>query len=195
MFFALAMLVAYFLGSIPTAYWVGKKLHGLDIRKHGSGNIGTTNAFRVLGKGPGIVVLLIDIFKGYFASLIGLQLGGPELGLIAAIIAMAGHSWSVFVNFKGGKGVATGAGAFLALMPQETLIAILFFVIIIYITRYVSLGSIIAAGVFPILTLLYKEPFSYNLFALTAAVVIIYRHIPNIKRLMQGTENKIGRKL
>lgn len=190
-----AVVIAYFLGAIPTAYLVGKKVKGIDIRKHGSGNVGTTNAFRVLGKGPGTAVLIGDILKGYLAALVCLLAGGEILGLIGAIIAMAGHSWSVFLQFKGGKGVATGAGAFLALMPIPTLIAIGVFIVIIYSTKYVSLGSITAAAIFPIVAFAFAEPLSYQVFSVIAAAVVILRHTSNIKRLLNGTENKIGKKL
>lgn len=191
---SLALLAAYLLGAIPTAFIIGKRIGGIDIREHGSGNVGTTNAFRVLGKGPGIIVLLIDIFKGYVAVALCLLVGGPDLGLLGAIIAMVGHSWTVFLKFKGGKGVATGAGAFFALMPKVVLAAIIIFVVLIYFTRYVSVGSIFAALSVPIFTYIFQEKTIYKVFGLFAALVVIFRHIPNIKRLIQGTESKIGQK-
>lgn len=193
----LALCCAYLLGAIPVAYIVAKKTRGIDIRTCGSGNVGTTNAFRVLGKGPGILVLLGDILKGYLASSLCYYAGGdygPQLGLAGAIIAMVGHNWPIFLGFKGGKGVATGAGAFLALMPQAILLAIVVFVSLIYTTRYVSVGSIFAAISFPIFAYLFAEQSVYQYTALLAATVVVYRHIPNIKRLIEGTENKIGTK-
>lgn len=190
----IGIILAYFLGAIPVAYIIGKKVKGIDIRKHGSGNVGSTNAFRVLGKGPGTVVLAGDLLKGYLAAYLCFLIGGPNLGLAGAIAVIAGHSWSIFLNFKGGKGVAAGGGAFLALMPVETLIAIIVFVSVIYFSRYVSLGSIVAALVLLVMTFVFKVTYVYKIFACFAVAVVIIRHIPNIKRLLNGNENKVSSK-
>jgi glycerol-3-phosphate acyltransferase PlsY len=193
----LVLCCAYFLGAIPVAFIVAKKTRGIDIRTSGSGNVGATNAFRVLGKGPGTIVLVGDVLKGYLASSICFYAGGefgPELGLAGAIMAMVGHNWPVFLGFKGGKGVATGAGAFLALMPKAILLALVIFISLIYSTRYVSVGSIFASISFPIFAFIFAEPLLYKNTAILAATVIVFRHIPNIKRLLKGTENKIGSK-
>lgn len=187
-------ILAYFLGAIPFAYLAGR-LKQIDVRKQGSGNIGTTNAFRLLGVKLGIAVLLGDILKGVLAAGLTYHYFGPWGGIIGGLLAMAGHSWNPFFGFRpSGKGVATGCGIILVLMPKVALLAALIFVVITYTTRYVSLGSLTAAVAVAISVFIFPEPAPYRIFGLIAAAGIIIRHRTNIQRLLQGTENRFGQK-
>ncbi|HHW07363.1 MAG TPA: glycerol-3-phosphate 1-O-acyltransferase PlsY [Clostridia bacterium] len=188
-------IIGYFIGSIPIGYLVVRKLYNIDIRRYGSGNIGFTNVFRTAGWGPGIIVLVGDILKGVIAVLVGRWLGGETAGMLGGLAAIAGHNWSLFLKFSGGRGVATGAGVFLALAPKVIGIAALIWLITIALTRYVSLGSILGAVSVPILILIFHESWLLFIFGLLAAVFVIYRHRPNIKRLLNGTEYKFGEKV
>lgn len=186
----LPAILGYVLGSVPIGFLVARYWGHIDIRQYGSGNIGTTNVFRTLGFYPGSMVLIGDIGKGVIAVLLGKWLGGEQAALLAGLAAILGHSWSIFLSFKGGRGVATGAGVFLALTPKVILIAALIWILVIAITGYVSLGSIIAAGSLPILMLIFRESSILLFFACIAVLFVIYRHRPNIKRLLDGTEHK-----
>ncbi|MDN5347634.1 MAG: acyl phosphate:glycerol-3-phosphate acyltransferase [Clostridia bacterium] len=186
------MLLSYLLGSLPTAYLVGKYIGGFDIRRRGSGNVGATNAFRTMGPAPGLAVLLVDVFKGLIPVLVGKALGGPGMAAWGGLAAMAGHNWSVFLQFQGGRGVATAAGAVLAMSPAVLFWALLIWLAAVVISRYVSLGSIAAAAAAPLLMLLFRQAPAYILFSLASAALVIYRHRPNIRRLLAGTEPKIG---
>ena len=197
------LVISYIIGSIPTAIIAGKWLKKIDIRKHGSGNAGATNVFRTLGWKAGITVLLIDMFKGFIPVywIAGLFHQNPDtliyLQLLAGICAILGHIWTIFAGFKGGKGVGTSAGVFLGLAPLALGIALLVFVIIVWLTRYVSLGSILAALTLLIILLLQK--FVLNMFVpdillyvCTVIVILIWvAHKENIKRLLKGDENKL----
>jgi len=189
--YILVLVLNYLLGSIPAAYLAGKHLRGIDIRKYGSGNVGATNAFRVLGTWPGLLVFAADMLKGIAGVFLAKAVGGPWFVVLAALAVMIGHAYSVFLGFKGGRGVATGAGIILSLSPLVLLLALILFVIIVLATQYVSLGSIIAASSIPILMLIFREPMPFTILGFAAAVLVIYRHKPNIKRLLAGTENKI----
>lgn len=186
----LIFLFSFVLGSIPSAFWAGK-VKGIDIREHGSGNVGATNAYRVLGAKVGVLVLLADGLKGAAAAYLGLQYGGDLLGIAAGITAMFGHSFSPFVGFKGGKGVATGAGMIFGLFPMIGLVCVGIFIIVVGLTRYVSLGSILVACLLPVLLYLWGESLEMRLFGLVIAIFVTIRHLPNIKRLLKGQENKI----
>ncbi|QGP93700.1 Glycerol-3-phosphate acyltransferase [Neomoorella glycerini] len=188
----LALVLAYLIGSIPTAYVVGRYVYGFDIRRRGSGNVGATNALRTMGTFPGLLVLAVDALKGMLAVWLGQAMGGPWLAAITALVAIIGHNWSVFLEFQGGRGVATTAGAVLAMAPPVIFWAALLWVVIVVFTRYVSLGSILAAAVAPFLMLFFHRPWPYILFAFAGATLVIYRHRPNIKRLLAGTEHKLG---
>ncbi|MBS3976916.1 MAG: glycerol-3-phosphate 1-O-acyltransferase PlsY [Syntrophomonadaceae bacterium] len=185
------LLFSYLLGSIPIGLLVAK-FKGIDIRRYGSGNIGATNVFRILGTGPGLIVLIGDMIKGIIAVWVGGAIEGPNLALIAGLTAIAGHSWSIFLNFSGGKGVATAGGVLLALAPGVVAVALAVWVTIVVLFRYVSLASIIAAITVPFLMALFGKPWSLFGFGVLAAVLVIYRHKPNIKRLLAGKELKIG---
>ena len=190
--FVVAAAISYLLGSIPNGLILGKAIWGVDLRQHGSKNIGATNAWRTIGKAGGISIFVLDFLKGAISAYLGLHLGGSELaGVLCGILAIAGHSWSVFLAFKGGKGVATGLGVIAALMPEVTLIVFAVWFAIVYFTGYVSLGSIVGAALVPILTLFFGLHTEFLILGLIAAVFIIYRHKSNIERLLNGTESKI----
>ena len=190
--FIIAAAVSYVLGSIPNGLLLGKAIWGVDLRQHGSGNIGATNAWRTIGKAGGISIFLLDMLKGAVSAYLGLQLGGGELaGIVCGLLAIAGHSWSLFLGFKGGKGVATGLGVIVMLMPWVTIIVFLVWLAIVKATGYVSLGSIVAAILVPVLALVMELHTDLFVLGIIAAAFIVYRHKSNISRLMNGTESKI----
>ncbi|WP_319202696.1 glycerol-3-phosphate 1-O-acyltransferase PlsY [uncultured Ilyobacter sp.] len=189
-------VLAYVMGSIPTGVIIGKKLKGIDIREHGSKNSGATNAYRVLGARYGVMVLAADAAKGFFPVMLA-DLAGIEgtLLILVGLITIIGHSLSIFLKFKGGKGVATSLGVFLYLVPQIMLVTIGVFVIVAYFSKYVSLASVTCAALLPILTLVMpirESLIRVELFIMTFLIgaFVIYRHRTNISRLMNGNENK-----
>lgn len=189
---AIACIVAYLLGSIPNGLVFGQLIWQVDLREHGSHNIGATNAWRTLGKGPGFLIFLLDFFKGFISVLLGSVLAGTPMAMVlAGICAIIGHSCSVFLKFKGGKGVATGLGVIVMLMPLPALIVFAVWLLIVKISGYVSLGSIIAAALVPILAWLQGYAMEYTVFGLLAAAFVIVRHKANIIRLLNGSESKI----
>ncbi len=189
---AIACIVAYLLGSIPNGLVFGKLIWQVDLREHGSHNIGATNAWRTLGKGPGFLIFLLDFFKGFISVWLGSVLAGTPMAMVlAGICAIIGHSCSVFLKFKGGKGVATGLGVIVMLMPLPALIVFAVWLLIVKISGYVSLGSIIAAALVPILAWLQGYAMEYTVFGLLAAAFVIVRHKANIIRLLNGSESKI----
>lgn len=195
----LVIIISYLLGSIPVGYIVSRFISGLDIRKHGSGNTGATNVFRVLGLKAGLLTAIGDIGKAIIAikiveSIILEPYWGLELRtilLISGIIVIFGHNWSIFLGFDGGKGVATTVGVLLTLLPYSLLILVAIWVLLVYFTRYVSLASIVSGITIPILMILFKEPSEYIFFGIIAAIFVIYRHRSNIQRLLKGKENQI----
>lgn len=187
-------IIAYFLGAIPFAYIAGR-FKNIDVRKHGSGNIGTTNAFRVLGVKWGIAVLLGDALKGAIAAWLGYHFFGPWGGILGGLLAMAGHSWNPLFGFKpSGKGVASGLGIILVLMPKITLLAILVFAIVVSLSRYVSLGSVFGTITVLISVFVYNEPVAYKVFIVIAAALVLIRHRTNFQRILNGTESRVGQK-
>lgn len=190
--YLLAGVLAYLIGSIPSGLILGKLFWHTDLREHGSHNIGATNAWRTLGKIPGIIVFAADSIKGQAGVLLGLSLvGTPLAAVVGGLMAIVGHSFSFFLRFRGGKGVATSLGVLTMLMGNVTLIVFLLWLAIVYATRYVSLGSVVAGFLVPILAVLFAYPLEYIVFTVIAAILVIVRHRENIKRLMNGTENKI----
>lgn len=184
--------LSYFIGSIPNGLIIGKYLTGIDIRQFGSKNIGATNAYRVLGPWPAFWVLLTDVAKGVAGVSIGKILLGTPVGMLAGgIAAIAGHNWSVFLGFKGGRGVATALGVIAVLMPEVTGLVFVVWAAIVYFTRYVSLASIVGAVIAPPLIWAFGERVEYFWFGLVAAAFVIVRHRPNIRRLLKGEELKI----
>ena len=190
-------VASYFLGSIPTGF-LWSKARGIDIRKVGSGNIGATNVMRALGKGPGLAVLLLDVAKGflpvYVTPRIFPSVGPTALQINCCIFVIAGHNWTCWLKFKGGKGVATSSGALLAFLPIPFLCAFGVWAIIFAISRYVSLASIGAAVAMPVATWFLAKDKTLFIFTVILAAVIIYKHKSNIQRLLAGTENRIGRR-
>lgn len=197
MFNALIIICAYLIGSIPSALWIGKLFYKTDIRQHGSGNLGTTNTFRVLGKKPGIAVLLIDILKGTAAVLLPLLPIFAESTvhpLILGIVAVAGHMFPIFAKFRGGKAVATSAGVILGYNLPLFLVLLVVFLISLKTTKMVSLTSMITATAAMIyVTIFWIVTGNFALFILISflAGFIFYRHRENIKRIKNGTEPKI----
>jgi len=203
--FIFTILIAYLLGSIPTGFLIGKS-KGIDIRKVGSGNIGATNAFRILGKPAGILVLLADALKGWVAVAVVApllqawlapwfgQLTAEWLRLAAALGAVLGHNYTCFLSFKGGKGVATSAGVLTALVPWALLIILVVFLIVVTLTRYISLGSISASFTLPFATWITTKSINMTIVTAVMSTLAIYKHRGNIKRLLDGTESQFGRK-
>lgn len=190
--YILTAAAAYLIGSIPSGLILGKLFWHTDLREHGSHNIGATNAWRTLGKGAGIAVFIADSLKGQAGVMLGLSLvGTPLAAVVGGLLAIIGHSFSLFLRFHGGKGVATSLGVLSMLMGDVTFMLFVLWFTIVYVTRYVSLGSVVAGGLAPILAALFGYPMEYLLFTAIAAVLVIVRHRENIKRLMNGTENKI----
>lgn len=196
----LSVLIAYFIGAVPTAYIFGRLLKRIDIREHGSKNVGATNAFRVLGKGPGIAVLVIDILKGvvptvWVARAFGIH--DPMALVLIGLAAVVGHNWTVFLGFKGGKGVATSLGVIIGLAVQipgvrPVLGLTLAAWLTIFLTfGYVSLASVCAATVFPFFTAAFKAPFPIQVMAILLCIFIVLRHKANIARLAKGKETRV----
>ncbi len=207
----IALLISYLLGSFPSAYVLGKTRRGVDIRRFGSGNVGATNAFRMLGRKLGIAVLLVDLFKGLIvvllvggcayrilqnsnsflvAPLSNITINESILKIILGFTVIAGHIWSVFLKFEGGKGVATSLGVCLGLCPKVALIVLLILVWVVVRTRYISLGSIIGFLSLPLLLFVLRQPKELFIFGVTIAALIAWTHKPNIQRLLIGEEDK-----
>jgi glycerol-3-phosphate acyltransferase PlsY len=191
-------LASYLLGSIPTGY-VWAKARGIDIRKVGSGNIGATNVMRALGKGPGITVLLIDALKGWLPVFLAPNLViHPDVDLsvlkiVCCLSVIAGHNWTCWLQFKGGKGIATSAGALFAFLPLAMAVTLGVWVVVFALSRYVSLASITAAAALPIATWAFTHNGMFLRFTVLLSAMAIIKHRSNIQRLMAGTENRIGR--
>ncbi|MHB0884945.1 MAG: glycerol-3-phosphate 1-O-acyltransferase PlsY [Bacillota bacterium] len=194
---ALALLLSYLVGSVPFGFIAGRLL-GVDVRRRGSGNIGATNVLRVVGPAAAVPVLLLDAGKGLAAVYLGRALA-PGLdpawaGALAGMAAIVGHNWSVFLGFKGGKGVATSAGAAAVLIPWFAVAGLVFFLGAILITRYVSLGSLLGAAATGVSVLIAPAPLAFKAFGVAAALVIVVRHRANIKRLLAGQESRLGQR-
>ena len=190
--FIIGALVAYLLGSIPSGLWVGQYFFQKDIRQFGSGNLGSTNAFRVLGKKAGSVVLFCDVFKGFLAMILAMTVFKQESlsPLWIASFAVIGHTFPLFASFKGGKAVATFAGMILAYQPLLLLYGLIIFLALLAITRMVSLTAMVTITAGVLLSLLFND-WSLTAFALAIDFFIIYRHRSNIQRILNGTENKV----
>ena len=197
----IAIVLAYLLGSIPAAVWIGKQFHNIDVRQHGSGNAGTTNVIRVLGWKTGIPVLLIDLGKGWLAAMLPVffKLAEPEsamitnLQILAGVTAIVGHIFPLFAGFRGGKGVATVFGVLLALQPLLTISCFGVFLVILFITGIVSVASMTAGIIFPILLfLVFNTPsVVFKIFSVVVAIALLVTHRKNIGRLIRGKESKL----
>ncbi len=203
------LLLAYVLGSIPSAVWIGKKYYGIDIREHGSKNAGTTNMLRVLGKRAAIPVFILDFFKGFAAvSLFSILRYDADINaawminlkILGVFAAVLGHIFPIFANFKGGKGVATLVGAVTGIYPQIVLLCFAAWSLVFLFTHYVSLASMTAGCCFPVLVIIYSSTewsrdndvsFTFILFSFAVAILLLWSHRKNIQRLKDGTESKI----
>jgi glycerol-3-phosphate acyltransferase PlsY len=199
--FVYAVLIGYFCGSIPTAYWLGLSVYRLNIFEHGSKNMGATNVYRVLGKAPFAFTLAIDVLKGMMAVIFTAKVleRSPLALFVAGAAALAGHTLSFWVKFRGGKGVATGLGVFMAMAPRATLSALLVFMVVLLASKMVSLGSITAAAVLPALIYYFKEGGTeyctfLTVFSAVVAIFIIFKHRANIVRIFKGQELALGQK-
>ncbi|HEV8530679.1 MAG TPA: glycerol-3-phosphate 1-O-acyltransferase PlsY [Methylomirabilota bacterium] len=192
----LGLVASYLIGAIPVGFLVARAAGGFDIRGKGSGTIGATNVLRTLGPVPAVLTLLGDIAKGYLAVRVAEVLGPePTWGAAGALLAVVGNCWPVFLRFRGGKGVATALGAFLALVPKAVLPSAALWIALAAIFRYVSLASMAGALTLPVATLVLGYPRESAGAAGLAALVILWRHRENIRRLAGGTENRLGRRL
>lgn len=193
----LLVLASYFIGAIPTSYIVARAVRGIDLREHGSGNLGATNAYRVLGWRAATPIFIIDIAKGWLPVFLFPDLDGSaawEWALAYGAAAIIGHVWSVYVGMRGGKGVATSAGVFLALAPKPILIALCVWIALVFTTGYVSLASVVAAALMPVLVYVLAGTGPVLWLACGLAAFVIYAHRANLRRLARGEEHRFGRK-
>ncbi|WP_173221895.1 glycerol-3-phosphate 1-O-acyltransferase PlsY [Kroppenstedtia pulmonis] len=189
----LAVLISYLLGSISTSYWITKLLKGTDIRSQGSGNAGATNMLRVVGKGPAAIVFILDMLKGMAAvGIASLMDVDPAVIMLSGLAAVVGHNWPIFLGFRGGKGIATTIGVMILLTFLAAVIAGVVAILIILLTRYVSLGSLFFAAILPLLIAVLDYPTSFIYISLLVTLLAFLRHASNIKRLINGTENKMS---
>lgn len=201
--YIIVSILAYLLGSISFSVIVGKKIGGIDVREKGSGNAGSTNVLRTVGKKAAIIALICDIAKGVLAVLIGYIAGNIAKNVdhalllqLAGIFVVIGHTFPIFFKFKGGKGVATSLGVLLMINWQIGLICLVFALVLMALTRFVSLGSVGAAILLPVLTIFIKSNYlvlgNYIVFGIILAIIVIFNHRENVKRLLSGKENKLS---
>ena len=190
--FIILLVVCYLLGSIPFGFLIAK-IWGVDVRAKGSGNIGATNVLRTVGVVPGILALLLDVLKGTLAIFLArLFFADPLIIIMCGLTGVLGHSFSIFLKFKGGKSVATGLGLLLGIAPEIFLFTVIIFAISLILCRYVSVSSIIASIIAAVSFFVLGKPIAYSIVSSLIAFLIVLRHLPNIKRLLAGTEPKIG---
>lgn len=196
----IGLFAAYLVGSIPSAVWVGRTFYNIDVREYGSGNAGATNTFRVLGKKPGIVVLIMDILKGFLAVKLAYFMGdydsqSPEFidfEIALAVCGLMGHIFPVFVGFRGGKGVATMLGILIGIHPPAAIFCAITFILTLYLSGYVSLSSMISGIVFPIIIMVfYSTNSSINIFSLAVAILVLITHQRNIERIIRKEESRV----
>ena len=190
--FLLGFVLGHVCGSVPSGLWLVQAFHGIDIRNYGSKNIGTTNVFRIVGPNTAVLVLIADAFKGILAvGIMSYFFHNPLLDVFTALGALLGHNYSLFLGFKGGKGVATALGLLIFMMPKVAVASFGIWLVCVLLTRYVSLGSIMAAIFTPPLAWYLGYPSAYVIFSVVAAFFVVLRHKENIHRLLTGTESKI----
>lgn len=190
--FLLSFVLGHVCGSVPSGLWLVQAFHGIDIRNYGSKNIGTTNVFRTVGPKTAVLVLIADAFKGILAvGIMSYLFHNPLLDVITALGALLGHNYSLFLGFKGGKGVATALGLLIFMMPKVAVASFGIWLVCVLLTRYVSLGSIMAAIFTPPLAWYLGYPSAYVIFSVVAAFFVVLRHKENIHRLLTGTESRI----
>lgn len=197
----ISLALAYLIGSVPTSFIFAKILKGMDIRRYGSGNVGATNVFRVVGKVPALFVLLIDIFKGvlcvaflpeiFFNNAIGVTLGLEVYRILLGACVISGHVWSVFLKFTGGKGVATTAGVIAVLAPEVLIGGAIMWILIFLIFRIVSVASIVSSIFLPVFAIIFQRSVYLVLFCVLLCIVGAYKHKENIRRLVRGEERKL----
>ncbi len=190
--FVVLLVLAYLIGAVPFGLIVGRLFYAVDVREHGSGNVGTTNVFRVLGKKAGVAVFILDVCKGFLPALIAALVFDPWATVFIASAPVVGHMYSVFLRGRGGKGVATGAGAVLALEPTVFLILFVTWLVLVFTVRIVSLASLVAAASLPILLVVGDSPRPYVIAAVLAAAIVFYAHRGNISRLLHGEEHRFA---
>lgn len=188
--FVILLVLAYLCGSIPWGVVIGKLFYDTDVREHGSGNVGTANVVRVLGKKAGVAVLILDMLKGYVPAVIAAHFFNPWYAIFIAAAPVVGHMYSVFLHGRGGKGVATGAAVVLALAPLIGVVVVAVWLGCIAVTRYVSVGSLVASALVPVLVITYHYPLPYEIASVLVAVFVWWAHRGNMSRLLSGTENK-----
>ncbi len=202
MVLAILLVLAYLIGSIPSAVWVSKWVYGIDIREHGSGNAGATNTFRTLGTKAGVFVMLMDMLKGYLAVKLALlshlNPGYDQFANFQVFLGLAsviGHIFPIWAEFRGGKGIATLFGMILSIQPMVAASLVVVFLCMLYLTRYVSLSSITASIAFPVLIVFIfnsQDHIGYRLFAMATAILVVLTHHKNIGRLLNGNESKVA---
>jgi glycerol-3-phosphate acyltransferase PlsY len=186
------VVLGYLVGSLSPSVFLGKLFKGVDVRKQGSGNAGTTNAFRALGVGLGVAVLIADLLKGVIPVLIArFVLGEPVVTVLVAFACIVGHNYSIFLRGKGGKGVATGAGAAIALMPIPMAIVVAIFVVLLLATRVVSIASIVSTIMFPVMAVVFRQPLAYIVGACVMSAVVLWAHRSNFRRLWRRQEPRV----
>ncbi len=188
--FVVLLALAYLAGSIPFGLVVGKLFFGVDVRQHGSGNVGTTNVFRVLGKKAGVAVLICDMLKGFVPAAVAAALFDPWFAIFIAAAPVVGHIYSIFLKGRGGKGIATGAGVVLALVPVVFAVCLVVWILLLLTTRFVSVASLTAAVLVPVLTIALSEPLPYEIAGVLVALIVWWAHRGNIQRLLAGEENR-----
>lgn len=189
------IFAGYLIGSIPTGYLIGKIFKGIDIRKYGSGNIGATNVYRILGKRAAIFTLVIDFAKGFIPVILAKQFIGGILPILVGIAAICGHSWTIFLKFRGGKGVATASGVFFALFPLPMVFSTAIFFFLVIFTKYVSVGSLGGALLFPVTVWFFERSYLLTFLTIVVSLLIIFNHRDNIRRLIEGKENKLAMRI
>ena len=197
MIIALLVAAAYLIGAFPTSYVVARLTRGIDLRQHGSGNLGATNAYRVLGWKAATPIFIVDIAKGFIPTFFFPALDGSAAfgwTLAYGTAAIIGHVFSIYVRFRGGKGVATGAGVFLALAPVAVLVGLVIWGVLVYLTGFVSLASIVSAAALPVTVALTGARREVLVLAIALAAFVIFAHRANIRRLLRGEEHRFGRK-
>lgn len=193
--FFFVIIASYLIGSIPVSYLVARLWKGIDIRNYGSGNVGMTNVWRNVGPAAGVLAWAGDLGKGVLTILLAKHFGGPEVVAAAGIAALVGHSWPVFLGFKGGKMVATFVGVISAISLPVGLTAAVLWLAVVGLSGYVSVGSIVAVVSIPLLILAFHLEWPYLVLGILVAALVVYKHIPNMKRLANGTEPKVKRRL
>lgn len=189
------IFAGYLIGSIPTGYLIGKIFKGIDIRKYGSGNIGATNVYRILGKRAAIFTLVIDFAKGFTLVILAKQFIGGILPILVGLAVICGHSWTIFLKFRGGKGVATASGVFFALFPLPMVFSAAIFFFLVIFTGYVSVGSLGGALLLPVTVWFFERSYLLTFLTIVVSLLIIFNHRGNIRRLIEGKENKLAMRI